>query len=135
MNFIKKQAVGFFLSAATALLGIVSIIAFYVMAKDNEGISESVYVLTSLGVLLCIANMVLAQFQRTNTLFSYGNGISAILFGASVVMFFVGRMTWFMNLASKNNVTPMHAAFIVAAAMFLVMFIVSIVNGFMKIKK
>jgi len=132
---LSKNAAGFYTTVVTVICGIVSVIAFAVMAGDSEGISEAVYPLMIGGIVMCLLNLWLARNPSVGKWFNRGSAVACLLFAVSIVMFVFGRMTWFMNLASKNDVTPLHGAFFFAAAMFIVTLVVSIVNSFNELRK
>jgi len=135
MGAIKNTTVGFKLSFVSIVLGIISLITFAVMATDGEGIAVCVYPLMIVGIVFTVLNMVLVNVEKTEKYFNRGSALACLMYGISLVMFFLGRMTWFMNIASKNNVTPLHTSFFVAAILFILTLIVSIVASFLKLKK
>lgn len=135
MNYIKNKSVGFYSSVITALLAIISLIFLCVVAADGEGMSSAVYPMTIIGLILVVFNVVAVNFEVLKKYCNFGNALASLFFAVTIVMFFIGRMTWFINIASSNNVTPLYGTFIFTAVLIIVTWIVSIVNAFFKIEK
>ncbi len=135
MNYIKNKSVGFYTSLATALLAILSLIFLAVVAADGEGMSNAVYPLTAIGLILVLLNIVAVNFKGIRNFFNYGNALASVFFATNIVMFLIGRMTWFMSIASSSIVTPLYGTFFFTCGLIVVTWILSVVNAFFKIEK
>lgn len=126
---------GFLFNAAVLVVAVVALILSMVVAADGEGMSPYVFVCEGLGILCGLGALVLVAMKKANLLALCANSLSAISFAVATMQFFMGRMTWFMNLASKNNVTPMYAGFIVAAAILILTTIAGTAGSFLKLQE
>lgn len=131
-QFLKKQAAGFYLSALSILLAAVSAIACAVLAQDGENTPALIYLLTAAGVVLTLAA---AAFSRTRTGLAVYNTspAAAVLYALCLAVLLLGRLEWLGGLMAHNaNFAPMHTAFYVTIALYVVTMLISIAASFCK---
>lgn len=134
-EFLAKQTIGFYLAAVAIVLSIVSLIAYGVTIGDKMGTSATVFVMLCLVIVVQVAVVVLAQTESAKKYCSFGSAITGVLCAVALLMFFISRMTWFMDIASSNDVPPIHAAFIFSAIMIVVTLVANVAAGFFSIRK
>lgn len=132
-QFLKKQAAGFYLSALSILLAVVSAIACAVLAQDGENTPALIYLLTAAGVVLTLAA---AGFSRTRTglaVYNTSPAAAAVLYALCLAVLLLGRLEWLGGLMAHNaNFAPMHTAFYVTIALYVVTMLISIAASFCK---
>lgn len=126
---------GFLFNAAVLVLAVVALVLSIVVAADGEGMSPWVFVCEAFGIVCGLAALILSGREKTRLIGLCANSFVAISFAVATMQFFMGRMTWFMNLASKNDVTPMYAGFIVAAGLLILAMILGTAGSFMKLQE
>jgi hypothetical protein len=132
---IKNQHVGFYLTTLTALLAIIAIIGYVVTIRDLMGTSLVVFILLALSLIFSVAAVFLAQNKTTGKFFAYGVFFTGALFAGATITIITNRIPWFMNIASSNDVPPIHGAFIFTVAACVIGLLVSLLASFFKIKK
>ncbi len=126
----NKKSAGFFLSIASVIISIIALISYSVLARDGEKSPSSVYLITSMSILLqALTVFVIAPRGKYNK----SSAISSILLMAGFITMMMGRIEWLGGLAAHNaSLTPMHPSFFVTIVIFVLGVITSITSAFME---
>lgn len=132
-NFLKKQAAGFYITAASIILAVIAMISYAVMARDGENTPSSVYLMTLAAIAIQLCVIAFNQSKAGKAYYNNASFLAALLSAFCLVHFITGRMEWLGGLAAHNaNFTPLHASFFAAVIFYVLTMAACIAASFCK---
>lgn len=132
-HFLKKQAAGFYISAASVILAVIAMISYAMMAQDGENTPVSVYLMTLAAIAVQLAMMAFNQSKAGKFYYNTASFLAALLSAFCLVRFITGRMEWLGGLAAHNaNFAPLHASFFTAVVFYVLTMAACIAASFCK---
>ncbi len=117
MNRLKSDRMAF-VAAISAVLGLLAIVLYGVLAMDGERSSPLVYVLLLAGILAQLVPGVLPELPSRNIVVTLAGWLGAVLYAVALVLFVTERVQWLYALLSKMEAAPLTALFPVTIAAF-----------------
>lgn len=129
--FLKKQAAGFYISAASVIFAVIAMISYAVMAQDGENTPSSVYFLTAAAIVFQTGTIAFNQSGAGKTYYNTASFFAALLSAFCLVRFITGRMEWLGGLAAHNaNFAPLHTSFFTAVIFYILTVAACIIAAF-----
>jgi hypothetical protein len=142
MEFIKKQAFGFYLTAVAVILAVASIVFYLINCNTsyfiNFGIKGSIVACIVIAIILDIAFFVLATIAGEKNYLDIFPVISSMLLVTALITFISSRVNSIASIMTfENNAQTMSdlSSAIIGMALCMLAVIVSIVASFFKIVK
>lgn len=142
MGFIKKQAIGFYLTVSTVILAIAGIIFYLINCNTsyfvNFGIKGSIVACIIVAIILEVSFIVSASVKSEKNYFDILPVASCVLLMAALVMFISSRVNSIASIMTfENNAQTMSdlSSAIIGMVLCLVAVIVSIISSFFNIVK
>lgn len=128
----SKNTLGSYLALLFVVLGIASMISYYVLSQDGEKSPSIVYGLTVAAIVIQCAVFVLNR-TKVGKVYNTSSLLAAALSAYALEQMMMGRIEWLGGLAAHNaSLAPMHQSFIVTVVLFVVTILVSVVAAFFR---
>ena len=99
--FLKKQAAGFYISAASVIFAVIAMISYAVMAQDGENTPSSVYFLTAAAILFQTGTIAFNQSGAGKTYYN-----TASFFCSPAVCILPGTFHYRQNGMARRTGCP-----------------------------
>ena len=132
----NKPAIGMYWSLASIILGVASMISYYVLSMDGENSPAIVYVLAAAAVVIQAVVLVLNRTPKGAASYNLSSLLSAILIAFALEQMMLGRVEWLGGVAAHNaNFAPIGMSFYLTVALFILAILVSVVAAFLRQQK
>lgn len=138
MAQVKKTSGEMKLSTAAAILGVISLILFFVLSRDGENASGGTwtYAAMAAGVILQAVSIALyAKIEKNTLVLAAVRFLQTACYVLALATFILDRVNWLFRIMSKMSAAPLTALFPVVIVAFVVTILVHVISTYMSYEK
>ena len=128
MSNAKKLSAGMLFNACAAVLELIGLICFAIMAADGNGVHTAVWATAIVGIVLQLG-VIVGTKKGSNVVCDLAGIVIAVLYALSLVLMIQQRMAS-VTLVFANHVGTIGMPFVLCAVFFLMACLVQMIEGF-----